>query len=306
MSARKFYLLGTASQVPTRSRNHGGYFLRWDEEGMLFDPGEGTQRQMISAGVSVTEITKIFITHFHGDHCLGLAGIIQRLSLDGVPHQVNIYYPASGQMYYERLKQSSIFFDKSNIKECPISQKGVIFKNRKLEIETRQLDHSVDTWGYRITECDDFTMLPDKLKRVGVIGPDVGKLIKQGQININGKKIYIKDVSKPRLGQSFAFVLDTKVCDAAYKLAENVDLLVCESTYLSDRAKEAVKYGHLTATDAANIAKKSNAKNLVLTHFSQRYPAITLFLNEAKAIFPNVFVVRDSEYVDVPKRNRQI
>ncbi|MEP6923654.1 MAG: MBL fold metallo-hydrolase, partial [Pyrinomonadaceae bacterium] len=84
MSIRKFVALGTASQVPTRERNHNGYFLRWDEHGFLFDPGEGTQRQMTLAGVSASEITKIFITHFHGDHCLGLPGVMQRLSLDRV------------------------------------------------------------------------------------------------------------------------------------------------------------------------------------------------------------------------------
>ena len=99
MSSRRFIALGTASQVPTRERNHNGYFLRWDAEGFLFDPGEGTQRQMIFADVTASQITKIFITHFHGDHCLGLAGVLQRLSLDRVPQTVQIFYPASGEKY---------------------------------------------------------------------------------------------------------------------------------------------------------------------------------------------------------------
>lgn len=96
MSVRELVVLGTASQVPTRYRNHNGYLLRWDGAGLLFDPGEGTQRQMLLAGVSATDVTRICVTHFHGDHCLDLPGVIQRLSLDGVPHPVDAHYPATG------------------------------------------------------------------------------------------------------------------------------------------------------------------------------------------------------------------
>src|SRR5436190_18449957 len=109
MSARELVVLGTASQVPTRYRNHNGYLLRWDEEGLLFDPGEGTQRQMIHAEVAATAVTRVCITHFHGDHCLGLAGVSQRISLDGAPHLVHAYYPSSGQVFYERLRHASIY-----------------------------------------------------------------------------------------------------------------------------------------------------------------------------------------------------
>ena len=105
MSAREIIALGTSSQVPTRYRNHNGYLLRWDDQGILFDPGEGTQRQMIYAEVTVTQVTKICITHFHGDHSLGLAGISQRISLDRVPHEVEVYFPKSGRKYYDRLRR---------------------------------------------------------------------------------------------------------------------------------------------------------------------------------------------------------
>src|SRR5438046_8562906 len=111
MAAREVILLGTSSQVPTRARNHNALFLRWDEYGILFDPGEGTQRQMIRAGLTATQITHIAITHFHGDHCLGLAGIIQRLSLDRVTHPVEVIYPQSGQVFFERLRHASSFYE---------------------------------------------------------------------------------------------------------------------------------------------------------------------------------------------------
>ena len=96
MSGRERVVLGTASQVPTRHRNHNGYLLRWDGQGLLFDPGEGTQRQMLFAGVTASQVTRVLITHFYGDHCLGLPGVLQRMSLDRVAHPVRVYYPESG------------------------------------------------------------------------------------------------------------------------------------------------------------------------------------------------------------------
>ena len=126
MSVRELVVLGTSSQVPTRYRNHNGYLLRWDEEGLLFDPGEGTQRQMIYAEVTATSITKILITHFHGDHCLGFAGISQRLSLDRVPHPVDVYFPASGQVFYDRLRRASIYHAVATLRANPIRAAGLI------------------------------------------------------------------------------------------------------------------------------------------------------------------------------------
>ena len=104
MSVRELVVLGTASQAPTRHRNHNGYLLRWDGEAILFDPGEGTQRQFTLAGVSAASVDRICITHFHGDHCLGLPGMIMRLSLDAGSLPVPVHYPASGQSHFERLR----------------------------------------------------------------------------------------------------------------------------------------------------------------------------------------------------------
>jgi ribonuclease Z len=124
MSERKLIVLGTASQVPARDRNQNGYFLRFDDEGFLFDPGESTQRQMILAGVSVTGITKIFISHFHGDHCLGLAGIIQRISLDRVQHVIEVYYPASGRRYFDNLRHACSYHDEARLRSVRWKQGG--------------------------------------------------------------------------------------------------------------------------------------------------------------------------------------
>jgi ribonuclease Z len=302
MSSRRFIALGTASQVPTRERNHNGYFLRWDNEGFLFDPGEGTQRQMIYADVTASQITKIFITHFHGDHCLGLAGVVQRLSLDRVPQMVQIFYPASGEKYLDNLTNSSIYYNAARIERVPVAQEGVVFRGKDYQIESYRLEHSAESWGYRLTEDDSVALLPEKLEKCGIRGRDAGRLKAEGRLEIEGKVFDVKDFSVEKRGQSFAFVMDTRLCLNAFRLAKNVDVLVCESTYLQTETEEAISHGHLTAQQAARVAKDSNAGLLVLTHFSQRYQNIQDFLVEAKEIHPRSIAVRDGDFVDFPKR----
>lgn len=291
--------------MPTRARNHNGYFVRWDEHGFLFDPGEGTQRQMTFAGVSASEITKIFITHFHGDHCLGLPGILQRLSLDKIQHSVEVYYPASGQRYFENLRDASVYHNAAEIVAKPIRQAGVIFADNNLLVETRRLEHSTESWGYRFSELDSVTMLPEKLAEFGVVGRDIGRLKAAGKMEVNGKIVLLEDASVFKKGQSFAFVMDTRVCASAIELAKDVDVLICESTFLKSESAEAVAYGHLTASQAAEIAREASAKQLVLTHFSGRYPNTEDFAIEAGVIFPNSIAVRDGQTIEF-KRERAV
>src|SRR5690242_9477341 len=156
--ARYAVFLGTASQVPTRSRNHHALFLQWDELGVLFDPGEGTQRQMLLAGLSATQITHVCITHFHGDHCLGLAGVVQRLSLDRVDHPVEVVYPASGQVFFERLRHASSFYETATLVPRPVKavpgEAVVVCRAGKASILAHALEHGIDCQGYRLQEDD--------------------------------------------------------------------------------------------------------------------------------------------------------
>jgi ribonuclease Z len=275
VSVRELIVLGTASQVPTRNRNHNGYLLRWDGEGLLFDPGEGTQRQMLLAGARASEITRLCITHFHGDHCLGLPGVLQRMSLDQVPHPVQACYPASGAAFFGRLRQAAIFHDVVQLRECPVDGAAdeVVAEPQPFWLETRPLSHTVPTIGYRLTEPDGRRMLPERLAARGITGPDVGRLQRDGEIVTGGKRVTIDQVSKLRRGQRFAFIMDTRLCDAAFMLAERADLLVCEATFADEDAALAGEYGHLTAGQAGRIAAEAGARLLVLTHFSQRYQA---------------------------------
>src|SRR4051794_25921080 len=149
MSPRELVVLGTASQVPTRLRNHNGYFLTWDGEGFLFDPGDGTQRQMAHAGVAASDITRICLTHLHGDHCLGLPGVIQRISLDGSPHDVQAYFPGSGAVYFDRLRHATPFHDTARITEHPIAGEGLrtLAATERWTLQAHRLDHGIETFG---------------------------------------------------------------------------------------------------------------------------------------------------------------
>ncbi|MET9804634.1 ribonuclease Z [Streptomyces sp. NPDC006368] len=300
MSVREFVVLGTASQVPTRHRNHNGYLLRWDGEGILFDPGEGTQRQMLRAGVAAHDINRICVTHFHGDHSLGLAGVIQRINLDRVPHPVTAHYPASGQRFFDRLRYATAYRETVRLTEAPVAEDGAFATTPAYTLEARRLSHPVESFGYRLTEPDGRRMLPEKLAAYGIGGPDVGRLQRDGQLG----GVRVEQVSEVRHGQRFAFVMDTRLCDGVYALAEGCDLLVIESTFLDEDETLAIEHGHLTAGQAAAVAREAGVRHLVLTHFSQRYSDPGVFEQQARAagFDGELTVAHDLIRVPLPKR----
>jgi ribonuclease Z len=317
---RELVVLGTASQAPTRFRNHNGYFLRWDGEGLLFDPGEGTQRQMLFAGVTASQVTRVCLTHFHGDHCLGLPGVLQRMALDRVAHPVKAYYPGLNAEMFGRLRHASLFHDTLTLLEHPVNDDGVVADGvhgavgaagvsgagaSGFLLEARALSHLVPAVGYRLVEPDGRRMLPDKLAARGVAGPDVGRLQRSGPHEVGGRVVTLEEVSAPRRGQRFAFVMDTRLCDAAFELADGADMLVCESTFADADAGLARDYGHLTAGQAGQIAAAAGARLLVLTHFSQRYetgPPQRLRDEAAAAFSGEIVLAADLDRIPVPKR----
>ncbi|WP_424213834.1 ribonuclease Z [Streptomyces sp. BI20] len=300
MSAREFVVLGTASQVPTRRRNHNGYLLRWDGEGILFDPGEGTQRQMLRAGVAAHDINRICVTHFHGDHSLGLAGVVQRINLDRVPHPITAHYPASGQRFFDRLRYATAYRETVALGQEPIEDDGVLARTPGYTLEARRLSHPVESFGYRLVEPDGRRMLPELLARHGVQGPAVGRLLREGAVD----GVTLEQVSEIRRGQRFAFVMDTRLCEGVDALAEGADMLVIESTFLTADEHLATEHGHLTAGQAARVAREAGVRHLVLTHFSQRYPDPGAFEREARdaGFDGELTVAADLDTVPLPKR----
>ncbi|NUT19115.1 MAG: ribonuclease Z [Hamadaea sp.] len=293
---RELIVLGTASQVPTRQRSHNAYLLRFDEYGVLFDPGEGAQRQMLLAGLPTSAVDRICVTHFHGDHCLGLPGIIQRLSLDGVDHPVPVHFPASGAVYFERLRHASFFVDKAPVEPAPIEADGLIGTGPFGSLYARRLHHSVDSYGYRLVEPDGRRMLPDRLAAAGVYGADIGRLQRDGGPLLD-------QVSEVRPGQIVAFVMDTGWCPAAVELAADADLLIIEATFLNTETELAAISGHLTAEQAGRIAAEAGVRKLVLTHFSQRYAEPHAFGEEAaQAYSGEIVVAEDLTHIPLPAR----
>ncbi|WP_318218513.1 ribonuclease Z [Streptomyces sp. SCL15-6] len=300
MSVRELVVLGTASQVPTRHRNHNGYLLRWDGEGILFDPGEGTQRQMLRAGVAAHDLNRICVTHFHGDHSLGLAGVVQRINLDRVPHEVTAHYPRSGQRFFDRLRYATAYRETVALTEAPVDADGPLAVTPAYTLDARRLSHPVESYGYRLTEPDGLRMLPERLAAHGIKGPDVGRIQREGALN----GVALDEVSEVRRGQRFAFVMDTRLCAGVHELAEGCDLLVIESTFLDEDEELAADHGHLTAGQAARVAQDAGVRHLVLTHFSQRYADPEEFGRQARAAGYDgeLTVAHDLLRVPVPKR----
>ena len=305
MSARELIVLGTASQVPTRARAHNSMLLRWDELGILFDPGEGTQRQMLFAGLAASEVTHVCITHFHGDHALGLAGMSQRFSLDRVAHPIQVIFPESGTQFFHNLTNATLYHHAAELVPVPIAGDGLfeVARAGKHRILAHALEHGVDCYGYRLQEEDGVRMDAAALEAVGVRGPAVSQLMAQGAIEVGGRTVRLDEVSAPRVGQSFALVMDTRPCRGARALMHGADLVAAESTYLDVDADIAAAHFHMTARQAASMAREAGARRLVLTHFSQRYTDHTPFRVEAEAAFgAEVVVANDLTRVSAPPR----
>lgn len=303
MTLRDLTILGCSSQQPTRRRNHGAYLVRWNEEGFLFDPGEGTQRQFIFAGIAPPCVNRIFVSHFHGDHCLGLGSMLMRLNLDKVTHPIHCYYPASGKVYFDRLRYGTMYHENIHVIEHPVHGEGVVDEDDTFRIEAYPLDHGVENFAYRIIEKDVRRFEKEKLKLAGVEGPLVRQLEAQGSVVVNGKKVHVDDVSYFQKGDVFTIVIDTLPCPGALKAAKDATILLCESTYLKEHAHLAKEYLHMTAEEAATIAKKAGVKLLVLTHFSARYQELDGFEREARALFPSTVVADDLKVIPFPKKS---
>lgn len=301
MSARDLIILGCSSQQPTRFRNHGAYLFRWNGEGLLFDPGEGTQRQFIHANIAPPVVTRIFVSHFHGDHCLGLGSMLMRLNLDKVTHPIHCYYPASGKKYFDRLRYGTMYHETIHVIEHPVSVPGVVHDDGNFRIEATFLEHGVDNIGWRVVEPDTRKFDRELLNKFGIHGAQIKELQEKGSIVINEKKVELDDVSHIRKGDSVAFVVDTRFCQNAIDIAKGAKILIAESTYLDEHEELAHKHFHMTAKQAATIAKQACAERLILTHFSARYQHLKDFETEARTIFPNTEVAEDFKVFDFPK-----
>ena len=212
--------LGTSSMVPTKDRNHSAVFLSYGTEGILFDCGEGTQRQFKIAGISLTKTTKILLTHWHGDHVLGLPGLMQTLSSLEYNQKLNIYGPKDTKKRIESMFEAFIF-DKKLDFEVHEVREGKFFENEDFVLEAYQLEHGIEILGFKFVEKDKRKVDMKKAKKLGLEeGPSIGKLQSGHSIEHNGKKIMPDDVSYTEKGKVVAYVTDTLLCEGCYKTAK--------------------------------------------------------------------------------------
>lgn len=284
-------ILGTASQSPTRERAQGGYVLRWHDELVLFDPGEGCQLQLLKAGISAARITRVCITHFHGDHCLGLPGFVQSRAL-ATDRSMALHYHGPERSFVDHLLAGTAVDFDLHLDHQPMVD-GDAIDTHRFSLSCRELDHPEPAIGYRLEEPGGLHIDPDRAEQLGLSGEQLGQLARAGEVSQAGRTIKIDDVAGYRRGAAAAFVMDTDRCPGAEALAADADLLICESTFLEAEAHLAMEHGHLTAAGAAAMARDAGAGLLVLSHYSQRYDDISAFETEARQHFAATIAARD-------------
>lgn len=288
--------LGTSSAVHSKERNHPSIALKAFGEIFLFDCGESTQRQLLFTNVSPMKISKIFITHYHGDHILGLPGLIQSMSLNGRESKLTIYGPKG----LARVEDAIYSLGYCSI-EYPVEfieiDAGIVEETDEYIIQAERVKHNVPSLAYSIEEKKKPKFLREKAIELGVPeGPAFGRLHNGEEVTVDGKIIKPEQVlGEPRKGIKITYSGDTRPCDEMIDFAKDSTLLIHESTFINEEAKNAEEYGHSTSIDAATVAKKSNSKKLILTHISTRYGEkyTNMMLKEAKEIFENTEIAYD-------------
>ena len=279
--------------VPTKDRNHTSILLNYNGENILIDCGEGTQRQLRIANINPAKITKLLITHKHGDHTLGIPGLIQTLGTSNYQKTLEMYGPKYiGDFLSSILK---IYTLENRIKyEINEIDKEIFFENKDFILKALPLKHSSICLSYSFIEKDKRKINLTYTKKFGLTRhPLLGELQKGKDITFKGKPIKVEKATKLKKGKKISFIFDTLYTDNCIKIAQNADILICEATYAKNLENKAKDYMHLTAQQAALIAKNAKVKKLILTHTSQRYKDVKLLEKEAKKIFKNTITAKD-------------
>jgi ribonuclease Z len=295
MEKIKITFLGTSGAIPTKARNHSAILLSYKAENILIDCGEGTQRQFKLAKINPCKLTRILITHWHADHFLGLPGLFQTLAMSEYNKTLQIYGPKNSEEYMSKIKALV------NI-EIPLqvheATNKTILDTEGFAIETKSMSHGKPANAYAFTIKDKRRLDKTKIKKHNLPMSSLLKNLQQGKsIKFKNKTISPAQVSYIEKGRKITFILDTSPNKNAPLLAKNSDLLISESSFSNADKAQAEKFKHLTAKDAANIAKSSKSKQLILTHISQRYANPAILLKEAKSVFPKTTIAKDLDTI---------
>lgn len=286
--------LGTSSAIPTRERHLSGVALRHKSRLLLFDCGEGTQFQLVRAGLKRSRLDAIFVTHLHGDHYFGLMGLLSTLTLLRRTEPLTVVGPAEIATIVQALpgvRDGDLTFPLAYVALWDDLTHAVVFETKAFTVEARPLDHRVFTVGYRFQEKTRPGRLDvEQARALGATDYRHYRALKAGEAVTLGDGRVVRPeevVGPPRPGVSFAYVSDTRPCEAGVTLARDADLLYHEATFAEDRKANAVTTGHATAREAAGVARRAGAKKLILGHFSARYKDVSPLVEEARAVFQN-------------------
>jgi ribonuclease Z len=295
----KLTFLGTSSATATPERNFPSVALEYDGDTFLFDCGEGTQRQLAKYGINPFKIRAIFLTHIHGDHVIGVPGLVRTLAMHNRTEPLEIYIPEG----YEKNITSLIMFDELKIPYKLIIKgvrSGTIIDTPHIRISAFKVRHSVKCYGYVFLRKDSLRFMKDRCAGLGIKGKMFAQLKKKGRITINGKVIKLKEVTFNQKGNKIVYVTDTRPAAETIKAAKGADILIHEATYHSSLIKIAKEYEHATSKEAAEIAKKAGVKRLIMHHLSARYNNDASELEkEAKKIFKESTFAKDGMKIEI-------
>jgi len=286
--------LGTSQAIPTARRNHTSILLQYNGENILVDCGEGTQRQFRKAHLNPCKLTRLLITHWHGDHILGIAGLLQTLLLNGYNKTLYVYGPKGTKNDLGELINLLVPYNKIPIKVQEIEE-GKFLETKDFYLEAMPMQHSIPCNAYAFVEKAKTRLDKKKIKQLKIPNsPLLGQLQAGKDIELNGKKIKSSQVTYSTEQNKIVFILDTALNDNCYKITKNANTIITEAVYLNNEADLAALHEHLTAEQAGEIAKEAKVNALYLAHLSQRYDNNEkLILKEAKAKFKNTFIAED-------------
>ena len=295
--------LGTGAACPTVDRNVAALAVQREGETILFDCGEGTQRQMMRYGVGFS-FTEVFFTHFHADHMLGITGLLRTMGLQDRTAPVTLYGPRGAQRILGAAMSLGIERNKFPVEVVEI-RAGDRLRRDEYDIVIFETQHRADTVGYALAEHTRLGRFhPERARELGVPeGPLWGRLHKGETVTLDdGRTVSPPDlVGAPRRGRTLVYSGDTRPHLALLEAARGADLLIHEATFGGDEAERAVETGHSTAAEAARVALEAGVRRLVLTHISPRYTRdAPELLAEARAVFPETAIARDGMTVEVP------
>jgi ribonuclease Z len=294
--------LGTSSGTPTAQRGLSSIALIRGAELLLFDAGEGMQRNFIKAGLGMNKKMKIFITHMHADHCVGLLGLLQTMELQGRERSIDIYGEPRLEEFLRENMRIIGFGLTFEIIVRKIEKEGVIVRERDYQVSCCHALHSVPSFAYCLEESDRPGVFNvTEARRLGIPEGNLYSKLQQGEdIIYRGQTIRAsRVVGLPRKGRKIGISGDTRPTDKLARFFRESDLLIFESTYSQDKQEKAIENGHSTAAEAATIAKKAEVNKLLLTHFSARYDQTSLLVKEASAIHYNVEAAEDLKVVRI-------